>query len=885
MNQRQDIPAFFHKCFKWFCNPDLFEELHGDLEEAFLHNQQAFGDKFARKQYKREVLHLFRPSVIKRFPQIIPYQQTAMYQNFIKVAFRHLARQKFYSAINILGFAIGIACCLLISLFIKDELGYDTHLADGDRLFRVTAKFKTPDREGRSYFVTTPFAEAIETDYPEVEDAIRIAPFMYDAGSGMLKIKVDDENIIEEGIVYVDSSLLEMFGLPMVQGNISKALTTPRSVVITEEKAKQHFPEGEAMGKTLILNNNSQNPYQITGIIKDHPSSSHFQFSYLLSMETLEVSRIPNWGFSNYASYVKLKAGVDPLEFEEKMQGMIPKYIIEDMEAFEAAGRSMRFELQPVKDIHLYSADIVMPFAKLGNIQYVWLFGAIAVFILIIASINFMNMATARSANRAKEVGIRKVLGSVKGQLVSQFLVESILVSLIAFVVSLIFARLALPYFNEIAQKELSIPYGSWWFFPLILLSSILIGILSGIYPSLFLSSFKPIQVLKGKLSRGSSNARLRSALVILQFTISITLIVGTFIVRNQLNYIQNKQIGFNKEQVLILERAQVKTNVLKEKVLDLPMVNNATLSSYLPVNGYATNYTGAWLKGKRTEDTQVNMAKWYVDHDYVNTMGMEIIEGRDFDVSFPTDSQGIILNERGAEALGLEDPIGKEMSSYSYLDQETGELLYFSYTILGVVKDFHFKGMKEVIDPLSLVIGGGGALSIRFSTDDVSTLLEEVESIWKDLYPDQPFQYHFMDEQFGAMYAEEERVSKVFSIFSALAIIVACLGLFTLATFMSEQRSKEISIRKVLGATVQNIFLLLTRNFVQLILISLVIATPIAWFGMSTWLQDYEYRISIGWETFLLAGLLTLFVAIITISYQSIKAAIVNPVHMLRNE
>ncbi|MEM9935908.1 MAG: ABC transporter permease, partial [Bacteroidota bacterium] len=824
--------------------------------------------------------------VIKRFPQIIPYQQTAMYQNFIKVAIRHILRQKFYAIINILGFAIGVACCLLISLFIKDELGYDTHVPEGDRIYRVISKFTTPDRSGRAFFVTTPFAEAVETDYPEVEDAIRIAPFMYDAGSGMLKIKVEDENILEEGLVYVDSSYLEMFGVSMIEGNLLTALSSPRTVVITQKKASQLFPEGGAMGKTIILNNNNENPYLITGIMENIPASSHFQFPYLLSMETLEVSRIPNWGFSNYASYIKLKPGVDVEAFEEKIQGMIPKYMVPDMEAFKASGRSVSFELQPIQDIHLHSADIVMPYSKLGNIQYVWLFGAIAIFILIIASINFMNMATARSANRAKEVGIRKVLGSVKGQLVSQFLVESVLVSLIAFALSIVLARIALPYFNEMAQKSLSIPYTRFWFVPLILLCSVMVGILSGIYPSLFLSSFKPIQVLKGKLSKGSSNANLRSALVVFQFTISMVLIVGTVIVWNQLNYIQNKQIGFNKEEVLILDRAQSNTTLLKERIQKLPMVSSVSLSGYLPVKGYFANYTGAWLTGKREKGKEVNLAKWYIDHDYIKTLGMEVLAGRDFDISFPTDSQGIILNEKAVEAMGLDDPIGKKMSSYTYLDEKTGDILFENYTILGVVKDFHFKGMKEAIDPLSLVIGGNlGAMSIRFQSQDIPTLISEVEDIWKELAPGQPLQYHFLDERFGTMYAEEARVGKIFSIFTVLAIIVACLGLFTLATFMSEQRSKEISIRKILGATVQNIFLLLTKNFVQLILISLLIATPIAWYGMNVWLQAYVYRISIGWETFLLAGFLTLLIAIITISYQSLKAAVTNPVQMLRNE
>jgi putative ABC transport system permease protein len=877
-------PKWANRFLEWYCRPELLEEIQGDIHEVFDKRHQTRGISAARRGFVWDVLRSFRLSTIKNKTINL---SSAMFKNHFKVTIRHLLRQKFYTTIKVAGFALGLACCLLILIFIRHELSFDKYYSDADRIYRVLVDYHAGGEEGMHTITTTPLAKTLEQEFPEIEKAVRIAPYF--AATNLVKKEGEAENVYEEGFIYADPGLLDMFDFPMIGGSTA-ALTQPFSIVLTASMAAKYFPKENPVGKLLILNNNTDQPFKVTGVMEDLPDNSHFKFNFILSMEGVGMSKIDNWGFSNFVTYVILNPQSNPKELEAKFPEIINKYIDPEGNKFGKEGDYMRFVLQPLKDIHLYSANVQGgDYARQGDIQYIWLFGAVALFVLLIASINFINLSTAKSANRAKEVGIRKVLGSFRKQLMAQFLTESVMLSILAVIMSLLLAWAALPYFNNLANQQLSLPLNAWWFIPALLLTALFIGLLSGLYPSVFLSSFKPVQVLKGKLNQGSKSGRLRSALVVIQFTTSIVLIVATLIVQQQMDYIQQKKLGFEKDQILIIEDTYAlgsQVQPFKNALKKLAEVQNVSVSGYLPVDGYDRNGTGAWPEGNKTEEAMVGLAKWYVDHDYVSTLGMEIIQGRDFSVEFPSDSQAIILNKKAVELLGFTDPIGERVSSYTFLDEKTGELVYDTYTVVGVVEDFHFASMKNDIEGLSLVIGGNtGATMIKTKGTDVHQLIGKVNQIWESFAPTEPFRYNFLNERFANMYAFEQRVGKIFGVFAGLAIFVACLGLFALAAFMAEQRTKEISIRKVLGASISSIFMLLTKNFAGMILISLVLATPLAWYFMQSWLKDFVYRTTIGWEVFVIAGSLALCIALLTVSYQAFKSAILNPADTLRAE
>ncbi len=873
---------------RWFCADSFLEEIEGDLNELFQEEVEAFGFQKARRRFLLKALRYVSPYFFgKKQLSIHHLYHPDMLKHYLKISFRHLFRQRFYSLINISGFAVGLACCLLILLYIRHELSYDRQYPEGDRIYRVLEEGMFDGELLKGAIVTTPLAETLLRDYPEVIQAARIAPELSEAGSNLVRTETTDKNSYEEGFVYADPAFLKMFQFPMIYGNWN-ALDQPHTMVLTRSKAERYFPGENPIGQHLILGNDTENPFKITGVMEDLPVNTHFQFDYLLSMEGVATAKIPNWGFSNFMAYVKLSPKADVPALETKMIQIIKKYQEPDYEEKVKAGEHHWYRLQPVQDIHLKSSDVFGYWVH-GDIRYVRLFGAIAIFILIIAGINFMNLSTARSANRAKEVGLRKVLGSYRSQLAHQFLSESVLISLLSFVLAISLATLLLPAFNQLIGETLTIPWTNPLLFPVLLGATILIGLLSGTYPSVFLSSFRPAQTLKGQLNSGSKGARFRSALVVFQFTISIALIIGSLVVKQQIDYIQNRKLGFNKDQVIIIEDSYMlknQTQSFEEALKEIPDVAYVSHSGYIPVTGYSRNGTGAWPTGTNPEETAVGLAKWYVDHDYIRTLGMEITEGRDFSIDMPTDSQAVILNQKAVDMLGFEDPIGRQITSYTYLDAETGKLLEATYTIIGVIENFHYESMKENIHGLSLVIGTWASTTLlKTSTVDMPRLLATVENTWSTFAPDQPFRYHFLDERFARMYTLEHRIGRIFTVFTGLAIFVASLGLFALATFMAEQRRKEISIRKVLGASVSSITLMLTKNFAILVLISQVLAVPIAWWFMRSWLQDFAYRTTMEWSVFVLSGLCALGIAILTISYQAIRAAVANPTDHLRGE
>jgi putative ABC transport system permease protein len=810
-----------------------------------------------------------------------------MLKNHFTIAARHLVKQKMYSAIKIGGFALSIAACLLIALYIKDELSYDKHWAYGDRIYRITGEYKINGKVEKGADWPAPLAKTLKADFPEVEKAGRFmqAPLFYGAGSNQIRRADAEQNSFEEGFSYADQDMLDILQLPMAYGDRTHALSEPNTMVIAKSKADKYFPGENPVGKTMILNNDTKHPYTIGGVMQDFPSTSHLHYDFLLTMTRHQLwgGEQTNWMASNYPTYVLLKPGADAAAFQNKLRQILTNYYVPAMKATGNKGaenivKNARMLIQPIKEIYLYSGDID-DFIRKGDIRFVWLFGAIAVFILVIACINFINLSTAKSANRAKEVGLRKVVGSLRIGLIKQFLSESILFSVLSFLLGIAIAILLLPYFNTLAEKHLTIPWVSWWLLPLLIAAAVIIGVLAGLYPSFYLSSFKPIQVLKGQLSRGSRNAALRNGLVVFQFTTSIILIIATLVIYHQTKYLLNKKIGFDKDQVLLLQGSNTLGNKLesfKNELLKSSRIKSVSLSDYLPVTGTKRDGNPFYKEGRANEDASVGGQKWQVDYDYIKTMGMKVVQGRDFSKEMRGDTAAAIINSAMANKLGLKNPIGQRITNS-----------WETFTVIGVLEDFNFESMKQSIVPLCLVLGKNNSsiVAVKINTANVKEVIGYVSTVWKNFAPNQPIRYTFLDESFASMYGDVIRTGRIFTSFSVLAVIIACLGLFALSAFMAEQRYKEIGIRKVLGASASGITMMLSKDFLRLVVISIIIASPLAYWGMTKWLQDFAYRISISWWMIAVAGLTAVLIAIVTISFQSIKAALLNPVNTLRSE
>ena len=816
-----------------------------------------------------------------------------MLKNYLKTAFRNLLKQRFYAGINILGLAVGIACCLLMSLWVLDELSYDRFHTKSDRIYRAIVDLKFGEMAFKGPNMPAPFRDAVLQDLPGVKNAARFR----ETGHRLLRVPGRDmSNIRENNVAFVDPEMFEMLSFDILAGDPVQGLIEPYTVAINRSTQEKYFPNQSAVGQTLLLNDEQE--WRVVAVYEDLPSNSHFHLNLMLSMESRDEAKNSEWLSHNFYTYLELEPSVDAAGVEGKFEGILERYVAPQVlqfvgaspEEMEASGNHIHYGLQPLAEVHLSSEDYMDAFEPSGSMSYVYIFSAVALFILLIACINFMNLSTARSAGRAREVGVRKALGSQRHHLVSQFLTESMLVTLIAFLLGLLLADLIMPSFNELANKDLSLPWSEWWFLPVILGAIVVIGLMAGLYPAFFLSAFQPVQVFKGSLSRGARSGQLRSALVVFQFATSIVLIVSTAVVYRQLGYVQDKKVGFNKDQVLILESVysmgDAKARTFKRELGNLPEVEHASLSSYLPVSGSSRNNTAFWPTGNRTQETSIIMQNWSVDHDFVQAMGMEIVTGRNFSLDFPTDSQGVILNEEAVRQWGLEDPIGKRVSTFAGGLSQDGNPKSKDYTVVGVVKDFHFESLKAKVSPLGLFIGNStGNLALRLSGSDMATVLAKAEAKWTEFAPTQPFSYSFMDERFADMYEQEQRIGNIFAAFAGLAILIACLGLFALAAFMAEQRTKEISIRKVLGADVRQIVVLLSGDFLKLVGIALLVAVPVAWYSMDRWLQDYAYRVDLDVWTFVLAGAIAMGIALLTVSSQSIRAAHANPGDALRND
>lgn len=813
-----------------------------------------------------------------------------MIKNYFKIALRNLWKNKGYSAINIFGLAVGLASCLLITLYVTDELSYDRYNKKADRIYRINSDIRFGGADLHITETSDMMGELLKKDYPQVEEYTRI----YN-NEGDKLIKKGDEFIDEPRIAYVDSTFFDVFTLPAIEGNPNKALFEPNTVVLTQTAALKYFNNVHAIGKILEIKNDASTiPFKVTAVIKDVPKESHFNFEVFLSMKNANYQ----WGqltSHNFHTYLLLKPGTDYKAFEKHFDQYTDKYVlpyaqqfikINSMDEFRKAGNKLEYSLIPLTGIHLKS-DFNFEITPSGNIQYVYIFSVVALFILILACINFMNLSTARSAKRAKEVGIRKVLGTQRKTLITQFLTESTITALIALALALLIAYLVLPLFNDIAAKTLSITdlFNKQLILFLILLPFI-VGLLAGSYPALYLSKFKPIAVLKNNLHTGFKKSSLRNVLVVFQFAISIMIIIGTIIVYSQLHYIQTKQLGFNKDQVLIIDGANAlgkNAQAFKNDVLALESVSSGTLSAYLPVSNSSRSDNSYSKEAVMNTQSGIDMQTWIVDYDYIKTMGMQIVKGRNFSKDYGSDSSAILITETTARMLGFDDPVGKTIYSPT---GAPGAGALVPVQIIGVVKDFNFESLRRKLGPLCMHLGNSNGLaSFKVSSTNTKNLITQIEKKWKQLAPGMPFSYRFMSDSFNEMYRSEQRVGNLAVVFAILAILIACLGLFGLVTYMAEQRHKEIGVRKVLGASVSNVVLLLSKDFLLLVAIAAVLAFPLAWWGMHKWLQDFEYRIQITVWVFVIAGMAALLIALFTVSYQAIKAALANPVKSLRTE
>lgn len=820
--------------------------------------------------------------------------------NTFRPIFRNAFKQIFYTTINIGGLAVGLAVGLLILLFVQDELNYDTYNKHADRIFRIDREIKFGDNYAMTSLTPPGLSQALTQDYPEIEAVVRFCLY----GSYLVKSDFTD-NIKEGNVVWADSSFFKVFTVTVNKGDARTALKVPASVAISERMAEKFFPDGNALGKPLRIDNEYNTV--VTAVFENMPNSSHFHFDVVISMEgdwpVPTEAKSNNFLRNNFSTYVLLNKSDNGRTLEAKLPQFVEKYIGPDLAAlgstsmseFKAVGNKLVLTLMPLQDIHLHS-NFIGDFEPNGNNIYTYLFGVAALFIIIIACINFMNLSTARSARRAKEVGIRKVLGSSKFNLFSYFITESMVHTTTAFVIAIGISFLMLPSFNEMAAKSLHLSVLDANFLFILMVAIVAVGLLAGAYPSLVLTTLKPISALKGTITPSRSGGFMRSTLVVFQFLISILLIVSAVSVARQVNYIQNKNLGFDKEQVIIVHDTYAlrpnKIITFKEETLRNNELISATISSFIPVEGIggSQNDRPFWKEGANaTTDNLVNLQTWSVDLDYLKTFEMQITTGRDFSGDFLSDSTGVILNETAVSLFDLgKDPVGKRIYSFEGgLAGESQDAKNIKYwTVIGIVKDFHYSSLKESIYPLGFFLGKSDHfISFRYKAQKSAGVISSLGAKWKSLAPDQPFQFSFLDEDFGRMYASEQRLKKIFYVFGGLAILIACLGLLGLTSFTTEQRRKEIGIRKILGGSVFSIVVLLTRQLSKLVIIAFVISVPLSWFGINWWLDTYIYKTTPGILTYFASGLGVMLVSWLSMIFQVIRAAFSNPVTAIRIE
>jgi len=806
-----------------------------------------------------------------------------MFINYFKVAIRNLMKNKVYSFINILGLAVGIACCIAILLYVRDELSYDKFNIHGDQIYRLCLNLKLGNTESHNPESPPPMGAALLHDFPEVLSFTRIRKF------GFPVLRYKNKTFSEERFFQVDSTFFNVFTVKFLEGDPKVALTQPNNVVITESMAKKYFGNKDPMGK--ILNADRNTDWIVTGVVQDVPKNSHFHYDFLGSLTSSSDSRSTSWLSNNYYTYLLLRKGTDAEVFQKKINSDILKYVGPQIQAITSTtlnqlrnqGDKYEYFLQPLLSIHLHS-HLDYEIERNSDISYVYIFSIIAVVILLIACINFINLETARSEKRAKEVGIRKTLGSNRSQIVGQFIAEAVLMSMLAVMLAVVLDEIFLPLFNNIAGKEMSASiFENIYSIPLLLIFAILVGIFAGSYPAFYLSSFQPVKVLKSELRRGNRKSVLRSSLVIFQFAVSIALFICTFIINNQLKYIQTKNLGFNKEQVVIISKTDDIGNQIQsfEKgLLANPDVLKVSNSSAIPGN-QGGNYSGCSLKdtpGSQLRDAMIMTC----DENFAEVYKLKMKQGRFFSVEYPSDTAAIVVNEALTKSFGVKHIIGKYLVF-------PGDVQTFTYQIIGVVKNFNYESLHKEIRPLAIRLyperGFGQFVSVRIAPNNYQSTISFLQNTWRKYAGNEAFEYNFLDKDLANLYLNEQRTSNIATIFSVLAIFIACLGLLGLAAFVTEQRTKEIGIRKSLGASVPEIVILLSKEFTKWVLVANAIAWPLAYFIMNYWLMNFAYRITITPWVFIISGIIALLIALLTVSIHAIRAATANPILSLRYE
>ncbi|HWK07670.1 MAG TPA: ABC transporter permease [Puia sp.] len=807
-----------------------------------------------------------------------------MFRNYIRIAFRYLRQNRTFSLINVVGLAIGLTCCILISLFVYDELNYDTYPAQARDIFRVGINVLGNGNVATYPNVDVAVGEGIKTAFPEVRGFVRIS------SRGETFMSNGNRQFKEYKIGFVDSGFLSIFSIPLREGDAAGALVAPNSIVIDQAFAKKYFGEEEPLGKSLKMGNAV---LKVTGVMERIPSNSHFHFDAVISMSTMHLTE-HTWSNIGFYTYLLLNKGADPKKIEAKMPELVAKYVVPEVQhdmgvSLAEAQKSVNtflFFLQPLTDIHLHS-NTKYELEANGDVQYVYIFGALAIFILLLACVNFTNLATACSSNRSKEVGIRKVMGSLKNQLISQFLTESIVLTFVSLLLAFGLVLVLLPFFNQLSGKDFhSADLLNYKAITALAGLGLLVGICAGWYPAFSLSSFNVIRVLKGGagVMPKVGHFSLRSGLVVFQFFVSTTLIIATFIVYHQLHFMQDRKLGYDKEQVLYVRDtyllgARDVRYAFRQQLAQDSRVINASIGTNVPCTGDMDG-TQVYPKEKEANEGEVEIHSniYHVDYDYISTLGMKIVRGRNFSRDFSSDSFATVINEAAVRDLGWihTDPIGKTIVTSGRHE----------YKVIGVVADFNYSSLRQKIAPLMMRLDRpGSGLIIKVNAASISSFVKDLERRWKALSPDAPFSWYFLNDQFAHLYATEQRTGQIFGLFALLAIVIACLGLFGLAAFLTEQRAKEIGIRKVLGASVRQVLVLVTKEFLLLVGIAIIVAVPFTWWAMHVWLQDFAYRVSINGWIFFLAGVITVLIALITVSFRAIRAARANPVRSLKAE
>ncbi|UCH62014.1 MAG: ABC transporter permease [Fidelibacterota bacterium] len=807
-----------------------------------------------------------------------------MFKNYATIAVRNFLKHWFFSLINVLGLSVGLACSILLLLYVFDELSYDRFYTTADRVVRISFDAKIGEQEILGTVTPAPLAATLRAEFPEVETAVRIWSF------GIPVMRYGDKVFSEGKWVFADSTFFQVFPVRLIMGNPTRALAQPRSLVITASTAQRYFGQANPMGKMLTKNNSEE--LAVTGVIEDFPGNSHFHFDMLQSMLDYSRAEYSDWVSHQYTTYVLLKEGPNFAALETKLEDLVHRYVGPQVEAtlgitldqvFESGGR-WKYPVQPLTSIHL-SSNLLGDFEPGGDITFVSILMVVAAFIVILATINFMNLATARSATRAKEVGVRKTLGAQQSQLVTQFLSESVLLGLISLIIALILIQLVLPVYNNFTGKILSVPYlDHWWVIPALLAFTVFTGLFAGSYPALFMAAFSPVSVMKGGHSVRPGKKYLRNGLVVFQFTISMILLVGALVIRGQLHYIRSMPKGFNQEHLLVVDKFSdlgTQAHIMKENLLgraDITSASGALQVPGLEFNGGINAYQVAGDVEKHI------LWSTFTDADFAETYELDLVTGRYFSDEMATDTLAVVLNESAVNALGLTDPLNSIIHPPDDSDGE-GERFH----VIGIVRDFHFESFHQPIHPLVFRLNRvndiGNHLALRVNTDDLPATLAAVEAQWDQFSNGQVFEYFFYDDVFDISYITEQQSSRLITSFAILAIFIACLGLFGLGAFMAQQRTKEIGIRKVLGATKTSVVALLSREVVKLVVLAALLCVPVAYYLMQNWLQNFAYRISLSPIPFLEAGFITLIIALVTVSYHAVKAALANTVDSLRYE